>query len=38
MGCPARNCAVEIEDDLLICGDCGRWYPIIGQLPEILPE
>jgi SAM-dependent methyltransferase/uncharacterized protein YbaR (Trm112 family) len=35
---PARNLAVEIEEGLLICGDCDRWYPITGQLPEILPE
>jgi SAM-dependent methyltransferase/uncharacterized protein YbaR (Trm112 family) len=35
---PARNVAVEVEEGLLICGDCGRWYPITGQLPEILPE
>jgi len=35
---PARNFTVEIEEGLLICADCGRWYPIIGQLPEILPD
>lgn len=35
---PARNFAVEIEEGLLICAGCGRWYPIIGQLPEILPD
>src|SRR4029077_11444675 len=35
---PARNFAVEIAEGLLICGDCGRWYPIAGQLPEILPD
>jgi uncharacterized protein YbaR (Trm112 family)/SAM-dependent methyltransferase len=35
---PGRNFAVEIEEGLLICAECGRWYPIIGQLPEILPD
>jgi len=35
---PARNFSVEIEEGLLICAECGRWYPIIGQLPEILPD
>jgi uncharacterized protein YbaR (Trm112 family)/SAM-dependent methyltransferase len=35
---PARNFAVEIEDGLLVCAVCGRWYPIAGQLPEILPD
>jgi len=34
----ARNFAVEIAEGLLVCGDCGRWYPIAGQLPEILPD
>jgi SAM-dependent methyltransferase/uncharacterized protein YbaR (Trm112 family) len=33
-----RNFAVEIAEGLLVCGDCGRWYPIAGQLPEILPD
>jgi SAM-dependent methyltransferase/uncharacterized protein YbaR (Trm112 family) len=37
-GDPARNFAVEIDEGLLVCGECGRWYPIIGQLPEILPD
>jgi SAM-dependent methyltransferase/uncharacterized protein YbaR (Trm112 family) len=35
---PARNFEVEIEDGLLICTGCGRWYPVIAQLPEILPD
>lgn len=35
---PARNFAVEIEDGLLICARCRRWYPIVGQLPELLPD
>jgi SAM-dependent methyltransferase/uncharacterized protein YbaR (Trm112 family) len=35
---PSRNFAVEIDDGLLICADCSRWYPIIGQLPELLPD
>jgi SAM-dependent methyltransferase/uncharacterized protein YbaR (Trm112 family) len=35
---PARNFTVEVEEGLLICAACSRWYPIIGQLPEILPD
>ena len=35
---PARNFAVEISEGLLICGECARWYPIVAQLPEILPD
>ena len=34
----AGNFAVEIAEGRLVCGDCGRWYPIAGQLPEILPD
>lgn len=37
-GDPSRNFAVEIDEGLLICAGCGRWYPVIGQLPEILPD
>src|SRR6186713_335297 len=35
---PARNFSDEIDEGLLICAECGRWYPIIEQLPEILPD
>lgn len=35
---PNRNFTVDVEEGLLICAGCGRWYPIIGQLPEILPD
>jgi SAM-dependent methyltransferase/uncharacterized protein YbaR (Trm112 family) len=37
-GDPARNFSVEIDEGLLVCAGCGRWYPVIGQLPEILPD
>ena len=33
-----RNFAVEVGEGLLLCGGCGRWYPITGQLPEVLPD
>jgi SAM-dependent methyltransferase/uncharacterized protein YbaR (Trm112 family) len=35
---PARNFAVEIDEGVLICPACGRWYPIAHRLPEILPD
>ncbi len=35
---PARNFAVEIDEGVLLCGGCGRWYPIFHRLPEILPD
>ena len=27
-----------IEEGLLVCEGCARWFPIIGQLPELLPD
>ncbi len=35
---PKRTFDVEVAEGLLLCGGCGRWYPIDGQLPEILPD
>jgi len=35
---PDRNRTVVIEEGLLICGECGRWFPILGTLPELLPD
>ncbi len=29
---------VEIVDGLLFCGNCGRWYPIEGEIPRMLPD
>jgi SAM-dependent methyltransferase/uncharacterized protein YbaR (Trm112 family) len=37
-GDPARNFAVEIDEGVLLCPGCGRWYPITHRLPEILPD
>lgn len=30
--------ATEIDQGLLLCTGCPRWYPIVGQLPELLPD
>jgi SAM-dependent methyltransferase/uncharacterized protein YbaR (Trm112 family) len=35
---PERDSAVEIEEGLLACSACGRWFPITGFLPELLPD
>jgi SAM-dependent methyltransferase/uncharacterized protein YbaR (Trm112 family) len=35
---PARNFAIEIDEGILLCPQCGRWYPIAHRLPEILPD
>jgi uncharacterized protein YbaR (Trm112 family) len=28
----------EIEEGILMCEDCGRWYPIIETIPHMLPD
>ncbi len=28
----------EIEEGLLTCPGCGRWYPIIEAIPHMLPD
>jgi uncharacterized protein YbaR (Trm112 family)/SAM-dependent methyltransferase len=33
-----RSRAFEVATGLLICGGCGRWYPIEGTIPELLPD
>jgi SAM-dependent methyltransferase/uncharacterized protein YbaR (Trm112 family) len=35
---PHRDSAVEVEKGLLACLACGRWFPITGRLPELLPD
>src|SRR6266540_1291527 len=35
---PERNREVEIENGLLLCAGCGRWFPILETLPELLPD
>lgn len=30
--------AAEVHEGLLVCARCGRWYPIAGQIPEVLPD
>ncbi|MFX1320328.1 MAG: Trm112 family protein [Promethearchaeota archaeon] len=29
---------IEIESGLLFCKNCGRWYPIIETIPQMLPD
>jgi uncharacterized protein YbaR (Trm112 family) len=28
----------EIDEGVLLCGRCGRWYPIIETIPRMLPD
>ena len=33
-----RHFAVEVEEGLLVCQACSRWFPVTGGLPELLPD
>lgn len=33
-----RGREVDVTTGLLVCGGCGRWYPIEGSIPELLPD
>lgn len=28
----------EIDEGILICNNCSRWYPIIESIPHMLPD
>jgi len=28
----------EITEGVIVCGSCGRWYPIIDEIPYMLPD
>lgn len=28
----------EVSEGLIVCGKCGRWYPIIDEIPHMLPD
>ncbi|MEL9929468.1 MAG: Trm112 family protein [Sulfolobales archaeon] len=36
---PCEECfRYEVAEGILICSKCGRWYPIIGEIPRMLPD
>lgn len=36
--CPACKTKVVLEEEMLVCGDCGRRYPIRNNIPIMLIE
>ena len=38
----AKNCAEcmrhVVVNGILVCPNCGRWYPIIDEIPHMLPD
>ncbi len=32
--CEAR----QIVEGILVCRECGRWYPIVGGIPRVMPD
>jgi uncharacterized protein YbaR (Trm112 family)/2-polyprenyl-3-methyl-5-hydroxy-6-metoxy-1,4-benzoquinol methylase len=35
---PPPDSDTEIENSLLLCAGCERWYPVRGFIPELLPD
>ena len=38
LACPACKTSVTLKDDRLVCGQCGRRYPIREGIPVMLIE
>ncbi len=38
LACPLCKTQVALEEDGLVCSDCGRRYPIRDGIPVMLPE
>jgi len=36
---PCDRCgSIKIKEGYLVCNKCNRWYPIIDDIPELLPD
>ena len=36
---PCEECwRIEIVNGIIFCESCGRWYPIIDEIPRLLPD
>lgn len=38
LACPYCKESVELKDDKLVCPKCGRDFPIVDGIPQMLPD
>jgi uncharacterized protein YbaR (Trm112 family) len=38
LACPICKTEVRLEDNRLVCTQCGRRYPVVDGIPRMLPE
>lgn len=38
LACPYCKKSVKLEDEKLVCPECGREFPISGGIPQMLPD
>lgn len=38
LACPVDKRPVRLEGDRLVCAQCGRRYPVVVDIPVMLPE
>jgi uncharacterized protein YbaR (Trm112 family) len=36
--CPVDHAALELEDSALVCTECGRSYPVVDGIPNMVVE
>jgi uncharacterized protein YbaR (Trm112 family) len=38
LACPACHGDLRLETERLVCGGCGRRYPVVDGIPVLIPE
>ncbi|KXA92538.1 hypothetical protein AKJ64_02880 [candidate division MSBL1 archaeon SCGC-AAA259E17] len=38
LACPYCKESVELKDEKLVCPECGREFPIVDGIPQMLPD
>ena len=38
LACPACHGDLRVQSEKLVCGGCGRRYPIVDGIPVLIPE